>query len=167
MVGSYPPEMISTELLSFAFSENNIIEVTVEGKGTYEYKIDDGSWQMGRRFENISIGEHSLFVRDLYNCNSLTEKKIVIGYNKFFTPNGDGFHDTWNVTGFEVKNNVKIYIFDRYGKLLKLINPTANGWDGTHEGALMPTGDYWFTLEFTEPKTNTTKKFSSHFTLKR
>ncbi len=167
VIGSYPPEMISTELLSFAFSENNIIEVTVEGKGTYEYKIDDGSWQMGRRFENISIGEHSLFVRDLYNCNSLTEKKIVIGYNKFFTPNGDGFHDTWNVTGFEVKNNVKIYIFDRYGKLLKLINPTANGWDGTHEGALMPTGDYWFTLEFTEPKTNTTKKFSSHFTLKR
>ena len=43
----------------------------------------------------------------------------------------------------------------------------ANGWDGTHGGALMPTGDYWFTLEFIEPKTNTTKKFSSHFTLKR
>ena len=167
VIESYPPEMISTELLSFAFSENNIIEVTVEGKGTYEYKIDDGFWQTGRRFENISIGEHSLFVRDLYNCNSLTEKKIVIGYNKFFTPNGDGFHDTWNVIGIEVKNNVKIYIFDRYGKLLKLINSAANGWDGTHGGALMPTGDYWFTLEFIEPKTNTTKKFSSHFTLKR
>lgn len=164
---SYPPEMISTELLTFAFSENNIIEVTVEGNGTYEYRIDDGPWQTGTRFENVTIGEHRLFVRDLYNCNSLSDKKVVIGYNKFFTPNGDGYHDTWNIIGIEGRNNVKTYIFDRYGKLLKLINSSENGWDGTHGGVLMPTGDYWFKLEFLEPKTNMLKEFSSHFTLKR
>jgi gliding motility-associated-like protein len=159
--------MISTELLTFAFSENNIIEVTVEGNGTYEYRIDDGPWQTGTRFENVTIGEHRLFVRDLYNCNSLSDKKVVIGYNKFFTPNGDGYHDTWNIIGIEGRNNVKTYIFDRYGKLLKLINSSENGWDGTHGGVLMPTGDYWFKLEFLEPKTNMLKEFSSHFTLKR
>jgi len=78
-----------------------------------------GPWQRGTVFENVRIGEHIIYVRDLLNCNEISEKKIVIGYPKFFTPNGDGYHDTWNIVGMTVKSSSKIYIFDRYGKLLK------------------------------------------------
>ncbi|HEX8561649.1 MAG TPA: T9SS type B sorting domain-containing protein, partial [Flavobacterium sp.] len=62
----------------------------------------------------------------------------------------------------------KIYIFDRYGKLLKQISPAtgpAGGWDGTFTGQLMPSTDYWFTVYYNENGTN--KEFKAHFSLKR
>ena len=59
-----------------------------------------------------------------------------------------------------------IYIFDRYGKLLKEIRPSGRGWDGTYNGNLMPTNDYWFTLYYRDPATGENKQLSAHFTLK-
>ncbi|NQX86221.1 MAG: T9SS type B sorting domain-containing protein, partial [Flavobacteriaceae bacterium] len=78
---------------------------------------------------------------------------------------GDGYNDTWEIEGIDTVNNVKIYIFDRYGKLLKELSPAGNGWDGTYNGSLMPSSDYWFVVEYEEGGTN--KEFKAHFTLKR
>jgi gliding motility-associated-like protein len=63
--------------------------------------------------------------------------------------------------------DAKIYIYDRYGKLLKQITPTATsqGWDGTYIGASMPSTDYWFTIEYKE--NDQQKLFKAHFALKR
>jgi gliding motility-associated-like protein len=91
----------------------------------------------------------------------------VIGYPKYFTPNGDGYHDTWNIVGVSREFSAKIYIFDRYGKLLKQLSPTGKGWDGTFNGERLPTSDYWFTLDYTEPITEKINQFRAHFTLKR
>ncbi|MGO3690385.1 MAG: T9SS type B sorting domain-containing protein [Psychroflexus halocasei] len=41
------------------------------------------------------------------------------------------------------------------------------GWDGRYNGELLPSDDYWFTITYTEPRTEQTKTFKSHFTLKR
>ncbi|MBN4070074.1 T9SS type B sorting domain-containing protein [Olleya sp. AH-315-F22] len=167
VVGSYPPESISLEMISNAFSSNNIIQVTVIGNGEYEFKLDDGSWQNSNIFENVTGGEHTIFVRDLFNCNELSEVQIVIDYPRFFTPNNDGYFDTWNIFGITNQPNSKIYIFDRYGKLVNQLSPTNIGWDGTYNGRKMPTNDYWFTVEFIEPKDGTLRVFKAHFTLKR
>ena len=166
-MSSYPPESIDVTLLSEIFSDNNKLEVTVVGMGVYEYRVDFGPWQMETLFENIPIGEHIVYVRDLLNCNEITQKKIVIGYPKFFTPNGDGYHDTWNIIGMTVKSSSKIYIFDRYGKLLKEISSTGKGWDGTSNGVQLPSSDYWFVLEYNDPVTEKMNLFRAHFTLKR
>jgi len=100
-------------------------------------------------------------------CNEILKKEIVIGYPTYFTPNGDGYHDTWNIVGISREFNAKIYIFDRYGKLLKQLHPTGNGWDGRFNGKLLPTNDYWFTLDYKEPTTEIINQFRAHFTLKR
>ena len=92
---------------------------------------------------------------------------LVIDYPLFFTPNGDGYHDTWNIAGIGTQPYAKIYIFDRYGKLLKQLSPTGEGWNGTYNGALMPTDDYWFKVVYNEPINNERKTFTAHFTLKR
>ena len=91
---------------------------------------------------------------------------MVIDYPKYFTPNGDGYNDTWNITGLN-QPDAKLYIFDRYGKLLKQISATdaSNGWDGTYNGNQMPSTDYWFSLQYTE--NNVAKEFKAHFALKR
>ncbi len=92
---------------------------------------------------------------------------MVIDYPPFFTPNQDGFNDTWNIKALEDQQLSTIYIFDRYGKLLKQIKPESEGWDGTYNGKPMPSQDYWFRVEFTEPTTGVKSEFKAHFTLKR
>lgn len=76
----------------------------------------------------------------------LNTEILVIHYPKYFTPNGDGIHDTWKIIGLEAKHNAKIYIFDRYGKLMKQIDPLGEGWNGKYNGEDIPSTDYWFTL---------------------
>jgi gliding motility-associated-like protein len=90
---------------------------------------------------------------------------MVVNYPKFFTPNGDGHNETWNIVDLEEQLNAVIYIYDRYGKLLSQIYPSKNGWDGYYNGAAMPSSDYWFTVTYEE--NNQTKEFKSHFSLKR
>ncbi|WP_231367674.1 T9SS type B sorting domain-containing protein [Gillisia sp. JM1] len=68
---------------------------------------------------------------------------------KFFTPNNDGYNDKWIIKGNSIRNSSPIQIFDRYGKLLKQLDPMGNGWDGTFNGKEMPSDDYWFQFNFT------------------
>ena len=66
-----------------------------------------------------------------------------------------------------MKSRSKIYIFDRYGKLLTQISPTGEGWDGTFNGVQLPSSDYWFVLDYEDPVTGTNNQLRAHFTLKR
>jgi gliding motility-associated-like protein len=167
VVVSYPPKSITVELISPTFSSNNIIEVTVIGNGEYEFKLDNGSWQRNSRFENVTSGEHTIYVRDLFNCNVLSQIQTVIDYPRYFTPNSDGYHDTWNISTLANQTNSKIYIFDRYGKLVKQLSPNGEGWDGTLNGRKLPSNDYWFVVDYEEPRDGIRKQFKAHFTLKR
>jgi gliding motility-associated-like protein len=112
----------------------------------------------------VAAGIHDLYVIDTNGCGTITETVAVIGVPKFFTPNGDGFNDFWNVKGVNNIFNSKsiIYIFNRYGKLLKQILPSSQGWDGTINGEPMPADDYWFTVKLED-----NREAKGHFSLKR
>ena len=88
----------------------------------------------------------------------------VIGYRKYFTPNGDGVNETWKILGIRSDFNAgsKVYIFDRFGKLLKQLDPLSNGWDGTYLGKPMPATDYWFRTFLEDGR-----EFKGHFSLVR
>ena len=118
-------------------------------------------------FVGVTPGEHSVSVRDLNGCGIQQIPLFVFDYPKFFTPNQDGYNDTWNITAFANQPNAKIYIFDRYGKLLKLISPASRGWDGTYNGAEMPSADYWFSFQYNDVTTGNIKEVIGHFSLKR
>ena len=89
----------------------------------------------------------------------------MVNYPKFFTPNGDGFNETWNIVDLKAQSTALIHIFDRYGRLLKDITPNGAGWDGSFGGEVLPADDYWFTITYTEDGIN--KEFKAHFSLKR
>ncbi|RTY93642.1 T9SS type B sorting domain-containing protein [Flavobacterium sp. GT3R68] len=150
-----------------AFSENQIITVTTANAGNYLYQLDYGPLQTSNVFENVSFGSHTLTVYDANGCSppKTRENVWVIDYPTYFTPNGDNYHDYWNITTLRNLTNPKIFIFDRYGKLLKQISPDGLGWDGTFIGQPLPSTDYWFTAEYTE--NNVSKTFKAHFSLKR
>jgi gliding motility-associated-like protein len=126
------------------FSDPNNITVTISGVGNYLYILDDGPPQAYNVFENVSLGYHTITIIDLNGCAEVTKEIVVIDAPKFVTPNGDGYFDTWHITGVETLPGTIVYIFDRYGKLLKTLSHNSRGWDGTYNGHQMPASDYWF-----------------------
>ncbi|MDH7446993.1 T9SS type B sorting domain-containing protein [Aquimarina sp. 2201CG14-23] len=136
-------------------SDNNVVTINVTGPGDYEFAIVvNGSsirtYQDSPTFTNVPPGFHTVYVRDKNGCGpEATEDISVVGFPKYFTPNGDGFHETWNVGGIssQVLGNSIIYIFDRAGKLIKQLVPSGNGWDGTYNGQLLPSSEYWYRVE--------------------
>ena len=169
VIESAPPTLIA-DVVTQVFGNSNVIEALATGISEYEYSLDGGPWEEpledgSIQFTGVSQGLHTVTARDKNGCGITSIEVFVIDYPKYFTPNGDGIHETWNIEG--IGSNAKIYIFDRYGKLLKQISPTGQGWDGTFNGNNMPSSDYWFTVEYEEPLTNQIKEFKAHFTLKR
>lgn len=153
-------------LVTNYFEENQVITVLATDSGNYLYQLDYGPLQQSNVFQNVSAGTHVIKVVDANGCSSpLTRDVLVVNYPKFFTPNDDTYNDTWNISGLQEQKDAKIFIFDRYGKLIKQIYPSGQGWDGTYNGALLPSDDYWFLVEFTENFQS--KEFKAHFSLKR
>ncbi|MEX0275007.1 MAG: T9SS type B sorting domain-containing protein, partial [Flavobacteriaceae bacterium] len=165
VIGSYIPVAVTIKKISKTFAENNVLEVTVVGKGEYEYRLDDGIFQSSNIFRNVLPGEHTITVRDIHGCGELVEKITVVDFPRFFTPNGDGIHDTWKIIGVETLARLEVSIFDRYGKLMFQTPDKDFEWDGTFKGSRLPSSDYWFRIVFLED--GETKEFSGHFTLKR
>ena len=133
--------------------------------GDYEYQLDFGPFQSSNVFDNIEAGTHTITVRDAEACDVLTKEVLIVDYPRYFTPNGDGINDTWNIPTINGISMTKIYIFDRFGKLVKEMTTSGLGWDGTYNGQPLPATDYWFTINYQEAGIN--KEFRAHFSLKR
>ena len=148
-----------------AFSENASIVVSVKGgTGPFFYQLANGPLQSSNVFSGLGGGTYTVKVIDEYGCTDLETEVTLIDYPKFFTPNGDGYNDYWNIFSLSGQP-AEISIFDRYGKLVKQISTRGEGWDGIYNGHLLPSTDYWFTVDYTENKIP--KVFRAHFSLKR
>ncbi|MGH2665205.1 T9SS type B sorting domain-containing protein [Flavobacterium sp.] len=164
-VGTSSPPQAITVTTSNYFAEVQTITINATPSGNYEYELDNGGFQSSNVFTNVGSGEHTIKVRDVNQCGVLSINATIIDFPKFFTPNGDGYHDRWNISALSGQANAKIYIFDRFGKLLKEIRPSSSGWDGTFNDLPLPSTDYWFIVYYNED--NQDKEFKSHFALKR
>ncbi|HEX8563059.1 MAG TPA: choice-of-anchor L domain-containing protein [Flavobacterium sp.] len=147
------------------FSDNQDVTVVAVGTGNYEYQLDFGDFQDSPVFENVSSGIHTVNVRDKNGCDASSTTALVVNYPHYFTPNGDGIHDTWNIVDLSDQLSSDISIYDRFGKLITQIKPSGLGWDGTYNGHQMPSTDYWFVVNYTEDGLE--KEFRAHFSMKR
>ena len=160
------PALVTYEV-SEDFADSQSITVTATGQGNnFEYQLDNGQFQDSNVFDHVMSGIHTITVRDKYGCGSTTIKALVVNYPKFFTPNGDGYNDTWNIRDLSGQADALITIFDRYGKIIKYLRPGNIGWDGTYNGSLMPSDDYWFSVNY-KNQDNEDREFKAHFAMKR
>ncbi|MFD1614336.1 T9SS type B sorting domain-containing protein [Gelatiniphilus marinus] len=151
-------------------TQNNTITVLVSGEGVYEFRLLDENnavyapYQESNTFENVSPGIYTLSVRDIKNnCGTVQDLVSVIGFPRFFTPNNDGDNDTWQVQGISsmFQPNTNILIYNRFGKLVKQLDPLGKGWDGIFNGQKLPADDYWFAVTLQDGRV-----LKNHFTLK-
>ena len=159
---------LATASVGIDFQLNQTITISITGgSGQYVFSLNNGPFQTLPYFNNVLQGENSIVVKDINGCGDLVLTVYALKYPPFFTPNSDGFNDTWNINGLEDQPSSLIYIFDRYGKLLKTLKASGgNGWDGTYNGTPLPATDYWFTLMYTN-REGLEKEFKAHFSLKR
>ncbi|MBC3847262.1 T9SS type B sorting domain-containing protein [Winogradskyella echinorum] len=145
---------------------NNTVTISVSGDGIYEYALDDsnGFYQESNIFSGVTGGFYTVFVRDINGCSIIEETISVLGFPKFFTPNGDTKNDVWQVVGSNTQFSLieTIEIFNRYGKLISTQTISNSGWDGSLNGEDLPSDDYWFVTKFLDGKT-----YTGHFALRR
>jgi len=159
-----------------------LTDVSYSGLGTVVVNVDEFSVDytpapnfIGTEVINYSVTDGILSSEGVLKINVITPEEIQItkpelNIPKFFTPNGDGINDTWNIKWNNVSNYriIEVNIYNRYGKILKKLTSFDNGWDGTYNGKLMPPNDYWVAIKLVPM--NETKRIiieTSNFSLIR
>ena len=142
---------------------DNTVTLFYTGTGNYEFSLDGNFYQDSPIFNGVNAGIFWATARDKNGCGTSTPYKVyILDYPRFFTPNNDGYNDIWKVKNLDVLPKSSITFFDRYGKLLKQLNDTSNGWNGIFNGNQLPADDYWFAITFEDGTI-----IKGHFSLKR
>lgn len=147
------------------------IEIVLENtKGDFEFSLDNenGPYQSSAIFTNISKAEHLVFVRERNGCGStqqaIEQKLNASDFPNFFTPNGDGINDLWELdSSSELVSSIEtISIYDRYGNFIAQLGAQNQAWDGTFNGSPVPESNYWFSAT-----TVASQNITGYFSLKR
>lgn len=157
------PPIIEDIIVNDWSRDHNSIEVVTSDEGNFEYSLDGISYQNSSIFNNLPLDEYRVFVRDI-DClqEASSDPLFLLFYDNFFTPNGDGFNDYWQIFNSKKEESIQILIYDRFGRLLHQLPYDDIGWDGTANGNPLPSSDYWFKVIRPNGKVHT-----GHFTLKR
>ncbi|MCS3870126.1 hypothetical protein J3D55_003042 [Chryseobacterium ginsenosidimutans] len=91
---------ILPEIVSVTVS-NNSATVFLSATGSFEYSLDNFTWQDSNIFTNLSIGEYIVYVRTKGGCIIGQKPFSIFNIPNAFTPNGDGFNDRWKIAGLE------------------------------------------------------------------
>lgn len=160
VAASAPATILSITVNDFNFNQNSAT-VNYQGPGSYEFSLDNATFQSSPTFTNLEPGEYIVYVKDTKGCATVNKTFFVLDYPRFFTPNGDGYNDVWRIPYLSRYPNAKVAIFDRYGKLLYFFKG-GGGWNGVYNGQDLPSTDYWFTITF-----DTGRVVKGHFSMLR
>jgi len=147
---------------SIDIANTSITVNVIGGTPAYKYSMDNINWQDSNVFTNVSRGDHTVYVKDAYDCEPIDITVVVPNLINVITPNGDGINDVIDYSALSGKQSLVLSIFDRYGTKIHQADKT-NGfkWDGTVAGKKVPTGTYWYSVTWNEnDKKNTPFKFS-------
>jgi gliding motility-associated-like protein len=142
---SFTPQIEKIETEDWT-DDNNTITVNTASEGDYQYSVDGITFQDENVFTGLGTGKFTIYVKDKNGCGMDIKEVVLLNYPRFFTPNGDGVHDTWYIKYAVLEPHFKVRITDRYGKLITSFGSTSTGWDGNLNGLQLPSTDYWFVV---------------------
>jgi gliding motility-associated-like protein len=65
-----------------------------------------------------------------------------------FTPNNDGFNDTWFITNGNCLKKAIVAVYNRYGSKVFESQDYKNDWSGTYKNKPLPDGTYYYVIEY-------------------
>lgn len=147
--------------------ENIIIDGTTatiitKNVGDFEYSLDGVLFQDSNVFTFTIGGDFTIFVRDKKVCGLDKMSFSVVNFQDFFTPNNDSYNDFWQVRGMAQNPQFEASIFDRFDRLIVVLNSKKTEWDGTFNGNNLPSDDYWYSCTLANGQV-----LKGHFALKR
>lgn len=156
----YPSEQ--PVISNIDITNNTITANVVGGTAPYKYSLDGIKWQDSNVFNDVPRGDNTIYVKDGYDCDPITVTVVVPNLVNVITPNGDGVNDVIDYSALAGKKGLVLTIYDRYGvKVGQADKSNGYKWDGTTLGKKVPTGTYWYSVEWNEnDKKNTPFKFS-------
>jgi gliding motility-associated-like protein len=101
-------------------------------------------------------------IKYLQGLLTISGDNIVLEIPNTITPNGDGINDTWNIKNLDAYPNTTVDIFDRSGHKVFTSVGYGKSWDGTFNGAVLPSGVYYYVIN---TKTLNAKVVSGHITV--
>lgn len=155
--------------LTLTLLEGTFNEILVEangGDGIYTYYLEDTPISSNSHFINQD-GNYLMRVLDSKGCEASLEvplEYIDIEIPNFFTPDGDGYKDTWIIKNSAGFPDMYVRLYDRYGRTIKEFIGQGE-WDGSYNKTDLPTGDYWYVIKLNGP--NDKREFIGNITVYR
>ncbi|MBR9853213.1 MAG: T9SS type B sorting domain-containing protein [Algicola sp.] len=168
-IGEVLFEVDNFEPLELILTNNYVNQITANvtgGTAPYTYFFDDNEGTSSNTFNIGRSGTFTVRVIDSNGCEmvqSIAMNLIEISIPDFFTPNFDGQNDYWAPRNTELFPDIETYIFDRYGRKIRILGPSG-AWDGEYDSKPMPSGDYWYIVKLND---GSGREFVGHFTLYR
>ena len=108
----------------------------------YYWDFGDGSTSKlehpPHEWKEAGTYEVTLVTENIYGCVDSISHKVIIEHENIafipsaFTPNQDGRNEVFTVMGLEQLVDMKMEIFDRWGKLIYEESGPSASWDGTN-----------------------------------
>lgn len=87
--------------------------------------------------------DSTIMVTQDIQVNAVFRKKEPYLFPAVFTPNGDGYNDSWVVSGLWQSPDNTLEIYDRQQRRVYKSSPYMNEWEGqTDNGKVLPAGTY-------------------------
>jgi gliding motility-associated-like protein len=143
------------------------VQITNINGGTppYSYTLytNEGEFSGTDYIEDVGASSYPLAITDAENCKDTTWIEVVpiecppIIPEEIFTPNEDGFNDTFRINNIEFYPKNKVYIFDRWGQRVYYKEGYKNteGWDAKYLATDMPVSTYYYIIELEFEKQET------------
>ena len=137
------------------------------GFGDYRYYFQGELFGSQNVFTISRDMEINIMVEDSRGC--VANLVMPFDFNEmpdlpdYFSPNGDNLNEQWFVNNADLFANLDVKIYDRYGRVVAELKEVKK-WDGTYNGAALPTGDYWYVVTVNN---DASQRYVGHFTLYR
>ena len=120
-------DIVNGDLLDLYVSEKPLFgQVTVNDDNSFTYVPKEGTCEMVDSFSYVVINENGKDKATVYVDVICEEITIING----FSPDGDGFNDTFTIIGSESFPNNVLYIFNEWGEELLNFKGYKNEWNG-------------------------------------
>jgi gliding motility-associated-like protein len=86
-----------------------------------------------------------------HGCKAVDSVRVIVSFTlkvpNVFTPNGDGVNDSWEIRYLDTYPDLKLEVFDRFGRSVYRWQDGHRFWDGSRKGAPVPTGTYYYVID--------------------